>query len=156
MPETNCVADQPGNMAINFGQGRDYTDASMLIPSWHQHARLALERGDPFEAFIFDWISINGWAERVTDAEKDADWIDALAASDELRSCFTDLLVDERYAFAVSQFAKLWPIFRADQQRKTIAHRSLHIPCGSCPCFTGRSNPAPTSVLRVSRWTSAP
>jgi hypothetical protein len=120
MPETNCVADQPGNMTIDFGQARDYTDASMLIPSWHRHARFALERGDLFEAFIFDWIAFNGWAERVTDAEKDTDWIDALAASDELRSCFTRLLTDERYASACRQFAALWPIFRADQQRRRL------------------------------------
>jgi hypothetical protein len=120
MPKTDCVADQPSNVAVNFGQALDYSDASILIPSWHRHARSALEGGHPFEAFIFDWIAFNGWAERVTDAENDTDWIDALAASDVLRSCFAKLLSDERYTTACRQFADLWPIFRADQQRRRL------------------------------------
>jgi hypothetical protein len=92
-------------------------EAAPLLFSWRDHAREAQAYDNPFEAFIFNWIAFNGWAERATDREQDAQWIRALAKSHGMRKIFADALGDTRFSRTASDFADLWPILKASEQR---------------------------------------
>lgn len=92
-----------------------------LVLLWHQKAQKmsAENRHDSFEAFIHLWIGFNNWGMRVTEAERDADMIKALAESAELTKAFADLLntSDDLKTYA-AVFAGFWPIFDVKDIRK--------------------------------------
>ena len=56
--------------------------ASQLISGWFKRAFAEVdpEGEEVFEPFIFAWFSFNGWAACVTDTDRDAALITALAA----------------------------------------------------------------------------
>ncbi len=117
--QIRCVTDAAAGVAVELEQARQPFEAGHLIRSWRRHAQRSLDRGDPFEAFIFDWIAFNGWAERVTTAERDMEWIAALGASPEIRRRFEEMKAEnEEFTRACGHFADLWPIFRASAQRR--------------------------------------
>jgi len=96
-------------------------DGKHLIQSWFNRAyrRRGCAPEKSFEPFIFAWISFNGWASCVTGKDRDSDMVQCVADCTNLRHLFTDLLSSESdFASEVNQFAKLWPIFKAQDVRK--------------------------------------
>jgi hypothetical protein len=96
-------------------QGRD------LVLHWHQRARKAGkdQYHDPFDAFMRLWSGFNNWAMRVTDADTDAEMIQALAKSRPLNNAFAELLEDSgTFKTYATTFAKFWPIFNVKDLRK--------------------------------------
>ncbi len=95
-----------------------------LVMSWFERAYQA--RGDEdecFEAFIFAWFAVNGWAACVTGRDRDADYIRALERSEELRERFTSLLAkDCGFSQVAGAFHSLWPIFKAQDIRRSGHH----------------------------------
>jgi hypothetical protein len=71
-----------------------------------------------FEAFIYAWISFNGWASCCCDHDADGMLVKVLRADERVIARF-DALVDSDSAVAraVDQFRALWPIFRAADLR---------------------------------------
>ena len=96
-------------------------EAAPLLFSWRDHATEAQADDNPFEAFIFNWIAFNGWAERATDREQDAQWIRALAKSDGMRKIFADALADTQFSRTARGFAALWPILKASNSERWLS-----------------------------------
>jgi hypothetical protein len=109
------------------------SDGRRLIIGWSRRAEHALARGaagdgdgqsssrrsqHTFEAFIYAWISFNGWASCCTDNDKDSAIIDVLREDERLSTRFDSLVqTDSTVAAAVERFRALWPIFRASHVR---------------------------------------
>lgn len=70
-------------------------------------------RGNAFEAFIYAWISFNGWASCCLADERDTILVKVLSTELSLSDTFNDLVhTDPQFASAVQRFHALWPIFR--------------------------------------------
>lgn len=70
-------------------------------------------RGNAFEAFIYAWISFNGWASCCLANEQDSTLVKVLSTERSLSDTFDDLVhTDPQFASAVHRFHALWPIFR--------------------------------------------
>ena len=102
-----------------------HPDGQRLVRGWFKKAHDAMTEDDEcFEAFIFAWFAVNGWAACVTGKDRDADYIRALQHSTELAEKYQALLQDDRkFAVAAWKFRKFWPIFRAQDIRRA-GHRS--------------------------------
>jgi hypothetical protein len=131
-----CVGDQRSSLRVDFDGVRHSFHAYGLIQSWRQRAQESLQRGDPFEAFIFDWIAFNGWAERVTQAETDAEWLNALAAEPEIRRCFAEMLAtNDRFAATCRRFGRHQKAFdRSQSCRKLNSGRDGLRDAEVCAC----------------------
>lgn len=71
-----------------------------------------------FEAFIYAWISLNGWASCCCDRDRDRDLINILRSDPKVSAAFDSLVrSDSQVARAVVEFRDLWPIFRTSQVR---------------------------------------
>jgi len=113
-----CVAIPPTDH-LNLKNAQLLTgNARFLLFSWRRHAAAARCHKNSFEAFIFNWISLNGWAAVVTGSEQDTQWIRALAESRALQEIFNKLRRDPAFDRETANFGALWPIFRASEQRK--------------------------------------
>jgi hypothetical protein len=93
-----------------------------LISGWFNRAWRArdCQGGDCFEAFIFAWIAVNGWAACVTETDGDRKYLDALMLDQDIKNQFDRLLRDPnlRFSSIASEFAQLWPIFEVKDLRK--------------------------------------
>jgi hypothetical protein len=73
---------------------------------------------DPFEAFIYAWISFNGWASCCCDSDQDRKLINTLRADGRATVAFNSLVrSDQPFGEALERFRLLWPIFRASDVR---------------------------------------
>jgi hypothetical protein len=71
-----------------------------------------------FEAFIYAWISFNGWASCCCDNDRDRVLIEVLRIDERVSAEFNSLVLSNlTVAAAVEQFRVLWPIFRATDVR---------------------------------------
>ena len=97
-------------------------DGRRLIESWLRRARQSEDcwlHGDCFEAYVYAFISFNGWAECVTDTEADRGWLNGLMLSAELHERFNNLLKRTELSFAddVEGLYTLLPIFKVQELR---------------------------------------
>jgi hypothetical protein len=74
-----------------------------------------------FEAFIYAWISFNGWASCCCDSDADRKLIDTLRVDVRVTAVFDSLVTtDPGLAEALERFRSLWPIFRASDVRSGL------------------------------------
>lgn len=108
-------------------------DGRRLIQRWAQDAGTALpppataqpagptsqhRRANSFEAFIYAWISFNGWASCCVEDERDSILVWVLGTERSLSDTFGDLVrSDLQGARALQRFHALWPIFRTTDIR---------------------------------------
>ena len=92
-----------------------HPDGIHLISGWFQRAwdKRLCQGGDCFEAFIFAWFAINGWAACVTQQDEDYKYVDAFKRDETLCNKFSRLIAkpDTPFANSATQFAAFWPIF---------------------------------------------
>ena len=102
-----------------------HPDGQRLVCGWFEKAHAAMTEDDEcFEAFIFAWFAVNGWAACVTGEDRDADYIRGLQRSAEIAEKFQALLADDpQFQAAASDFQRFWPIFKAQDIRRA-GHRS--------------------------------
>jgi hypothetical protein len=97
--------------------------ALQLIKSWSKTAVTRLEHsgGSPegsFEAFIYAWFALNGWASCCCGDVSDRELIKQMAADRRLRDAFDDLRIDGGLLTDQARaFGALWPIFQASSVR---------------------------------------
>lgn len=99
-----------------------HRDGKRLIAQWFRRAKQPgrFASKSPFEAFIFLWISFNGFASCVTEEDRDAEMMRRLGTCPEMRGRFDRLLrSDKDFSSSVREFASLWPIFKVMDIRKT-------------------------------------
>ncbi len=101
-----------------------HPDGQNLVRSWFAKAYEAIANNEEcFEAFIFAWFAVNGWAACVTGKDRDADYIRALQRSAELSEMFQSLLDSEpEFRNAATEFQQFWPIFKAQDIRRAGHH----------------------------------
>jgi hypothetical protein len=108
-------------------------DGRRLIQRWARDAGRALppstasepaaptsldRRANSFEAFIYSWISFNGWASCCLEDERDNILVQVLGSDRSLSDTFDDLVRnDMQVARALQRFHVLWPIFRTTDVR---------------------------------------
>jgi hypothetical protein len=97
-----------------------HPDGQRLVRGWFEKAHAAMTTDDEcFEAFIFAWFAVNGWAACVTGNDRDADYIRALQRSAELAEKFQTLLDgNPQFQSAAADFQRFWPIFKAQDIRR--------------------------------------
>ncbi len=95
-------------------------ESKQLVCGWFERAYAAKnDESECFEAFIFSWFAVNGWAACVTGIDRDSEYVRALQRSDELAARFLDLLNrDSVFRDAAVKFQSFWPIFRAQSLRR--------------------------------------
>lgn len=109
------------------------TDGRALISDWATRAQATLARpvpadrdnqsavhrsSDTFEAFIYAWISFNGWASCCCDTDRDRELINVLRSDERVSASFESLIrSDPGVAGALDGFRSLWPIFQASGVR---------------------------------------
>lgn len=93
--------------------------SQQLVRSWFVRAYAAKNDEEAcFEAFIFAWFAVNGWAACVTGKDRDSEFIKMLQRSDELAAQFQTLLgQDDSFRYSATQFQSFWPIFKAQDIR---------------------------------------
>ena len=88
---------------------------------WFEKAR-RLQRhheSSPFEAFIYLWISFNGWAACVTQLDIDRQWVSCLANDEEIADDFSHAIATvPDLSIAAQRFHAYWPIFEVRHLRR--------------------------------------
>lgn len=110
---------------INFDRFQSlHLDGQHLVRGWFAKAYAAMSDDEEcFEAFIFAWFAVNGWAACVTGRDRDSEYIRALQRSTELAEMFQALLDgDQEFRSAAEAFRELWPIFKAQDIRRAGHH----------------------------------
>ena len=106
-----------------------HQEGQHLVRGWFDRAYGT--QGDDaecFEAFIFGWFAVNGWAACVTGQDGDAQYISALGRSPELREQFQSLLArDDEFSRVARAFHSLWPIFKAQDIRRGGHHVPVNL-----------------------------
>jgi hypothetical protein len=109
-------------------------DGRLLIQRWARQARAALARPNSrsgnenhrkkpsitssFEAFIFAWISFNGWASRCLESEDDVKLVNVLSVEPSLSDTFAQLVNSNvQVRQSLDEFSSQWPIFRTADVR---------------------------------------
>lgn len=110
------------NEVMTSNYRRLHDEGKLLMTKWFQRAWRIWdndrnENKEVFEPFIFTWFAFNSWAACVTDKDKDADIMDALAADREINETFNNLLsqLDSQTAINARKFSDLLPIFDAKE-----------------------------------------
>lgn len=122
--------DEIGRKRVQFSNfDLLHPDGRRLIKNWYHRARERSHEGDfgEFEAFIFLWISFNGWASCVARENRDAFWIEMLCADTQLNKLFDDFLTeDTEFYSSVIDFSEFWPIFSVVDLRERRIVPSNH------------------------------
>ncbi len=108
---------------INFDR---YTylhpEGQRLISGWFERAwaKRDCQGDDCFEAFIFAWIALNGWAACIPERDEESQYLDALKRDRTLCQDFKRLVAipESPVAFHAVQFAAQWPIFEVKSLRR--------------------------------------
>ncbi len=119
----DCIHLEPAGPATRIDLRRFdllHPDGRQLVRGWFNKALTSMQDdGECFEAFIFAWIAVNGWAACVTGRDRDAEYIKALQRSPELRERFTHQLgINHEFRKAAEGFQSYWPIFKAQEIRR--------------------------------------
>jgi hypothetical protein len=89
-----------------------------LIQSWFERS-LALPETSIFEAFIFAWFAVNGWAACITGTDRDDQLVSSLADASELQTRFDQLIAsDPQFRSSVDKFRTMLPVFKAQIIRR--------------------------------------
>ena len=90
-----------------------HPEGQRLIRSWFDRSWQSYEgNDDAFEAFIFLWISFNGWATCITGLFRDASIIDSVANNQVIATEFIRLVRNDReFAENVRELCDMLPIF---------------------------------------------
>jgi len=100
---------------------RLHPDGRRLIKGWFARASRLHDSGhsSPLEAFIYVWISFNGWASCVTQLDFDRQWVNSLAADHEISAEFSRAVASHvEVSQAARLFASYWPIFEVRHLRR--------------------------------------
>jgi hypothetical protein len=101
---------------------RLHFEARRLINDWFRRAENFSKRErdyTEFEAFIYLWISFNGWASCVTSENRDTYWLESICADKQMNNMFNELLKnDETFASKINQFYELLPVFSVNDLRR--------------------------------------
>lgn len=124
-----CLSERgtpPADLHFDVRRYRELLpDARRLVNGWASKAYRTLDRtmqqgpgrvhlSGAFEAFIYAWISLNGWAACCCGTDSDRQLIQLLAREERLDEQFRALKrEDASFAEAVGRFGALWPIFRS-------------------------------------------
>lgn len=81
---------------------------------------------NPFERFMFLWMSFNGWLNCVTNGENDARMVEELATDLSLITAFERLVLGGEDADIIHEFASWWPIFDVKSIRKIIGVDAMY------------------------------
>jgi hypothetical protein len=104
----------------NFNRLHD--EAKRLIMDWFRRAENFSKFGrddTDFEAFIYLWISFNGWASCVTGENRDTYWLESICADKQMNNMFNELLKnDKTFATKINHFYELLPVFSVNDLRK--------------------------------------
>jgi hypothetical protein len=93
-------------------------DGRRLVTGWADRAGTTR---NAFEAFIYSWISFNGWASCCCEDDGDRKLIDTLRVDARVTAAFDSLIAaDPACADALNRFRSLWPIFQASQVRSGL------------------------------------
>ena len=97
-----------------------HKNGKKLVKGWFERAwKKGCKPKNHFEPFIVAWIAFNSWGRCVTEGDRDADIIDALAANQKLGRDFEELKKDSKeFTEAAQEFHGLWPIFKVQALRK--------------------------------------
>jgi hypothetical protein len=94
----------------------DRGSGQRLVHDWFERGS---QTEDPFESFIYVWFAFNGWAETVTEEERDFLWLEILGVEPRLRAEFQEAVdSDKSVREAVDGLHAFAPIFRSVEQRK--------------------------------------
>jgi len=108
-----------------------HPDGRRLIAHWFERAwnHRNCDPADSFEPFIFSWIALNGWAACCTELDQDRQWLDAIAANEEVCERFKLMLEHSDKIRAVGEtFRSYWPVFKAQELRRRGALAYWHRP----------------------------
>lgn len=117
----SLVDQQPVKQIDRGLYTRLHHDGRKLIQGWFDRAKRVCERNyeNTFEAFIFTWISLNGWGACVAETDGDRKWVEAVAFDDELSQLFQKFLkADPNFKSQAELFKSFWPIFKASEIRR--------------------------------------
>ena len=118
---------------LNLNRFRElHQEGQRLVRGWFERSYEARDdEGECFEAFIFAWFAVNGWAACVTGRDGDAEYIRALGRSRELREKFQSLIAtDNQFSQVANAFHSLWPIFKAQDIRRGARHAPANLDRG--------------------------
>ena len=92
-----------------------------LVLNWFEKAWLLknCQDKDCFEPFIYCYISFNSWAACVTGEDKDWRMIREICNDDTCKSIYQKAIQDPFVLEILSQFQSLWPIFKAQEIRRS-------------------------------------
>lgn len=95
-------------------------ESQRLVRGWFERAYgLRNDENECFEAFIFSWFAVNGWAACVTGLDRDTYYVKELQRSNELAARFKALLSsDLEFSETAIKFHSSWPIFKAQILRR--------------------------------------
>lgn len=118
-----CPYANPSPNALNMeNYDRLHWDGRQLIRTWFTRAYKQVDcvAEHSFEPFIFAWISFNAWGSCITGEDRDIKWIRRVAKCPRLRETFGNLSnIDQNFQTSVQSFVDLWPIFRAQDIRRS-------------------------------------
>jgi len=126
-----CLGNQPTQIHVDFERYEMLPpEGRRLISDWFARSWEMREyQGNACcEAFFFAWIAVNGWAECVTECDRDTGprgYVDALECDSTLCQDFAKFVADREspFACAVKQFAEFWPIFKDQSLRRSGVSR---------------------------------
>lgn len=103
-------------------------DSQRLISGWFERAlQLRGAESECFEAFIFSWFAVNGWAACVTREDIDLAYIRSLQQAPDMREKFIGLLNrDNDFKEVATRFQGFWPIFKAQDIRRARIEVNSH------------------------------
>ncbi|MFW6017099.1 MAG: hypothetical protein ACOCRK_11725, partial [bacterium] len=109
----NVIGDSSNRVSIKFDNYRNlHSDGKRLIESWFRKSKLSIDQENVFEAFIFLWISFNGWYSCTTEQSRDYISINSLCADNDINNIFNDLMLsDDTFNCNVTRFHSYLPIF---------------------------------------------
>ena len=109
-------------MPVNFSNfARLHPSGRNLVLRWFDKAwRLnECQDKDSFEPFIYCYISFNSWAACVTGEDTDWKMIRELCDDEHCEYIFRNIMQDIIVLEKLSQFQSLWPIFKAQEIRRS-------------------------------------
>jgi hypothetical protein len=124
-------ADEVSESAI-FERFNQSQEVKQLTLTWFMDAQKMRDCLYPhcFDAFPTLWRALNGWAECITNQERDRRWLDALILNQRMQETFIQLLErDDQFSVAANSFMAQWPIFKSS----AIHHRGIPWAKGNRP-----------------------
>jgi hypothetical protein len=96
-----------------------HPDGQNLVRGWIEKAAKS-KPGDEFEAFIYAWIGLNGWASCCCAEDRDNAQLHMMTLDDRLTRNYARITRDVAVRDAAERFASYWPIFRVSDLDESI------------------------------------